>query len=125
LRYDGPVLGHRRTAAVDTQIGGVPVPAGAKLVLLFASAAHDAEHFSAPDDLDVGRSNADEHLAFGKGVHFCLGAPLARLELRIVLELLTERCPHIELVEDQPLPYQPNALFRSVEQLRARPRGRA
>jgi cytochrome P450 len=125
LRYDGPVLGHRRTAAVDTQIGGVPIPAGAKLVLLFASAAHDAEHFSAPDDLDVGRSNAGEHLAFGKGVHFCLGAPLARLELRIVLELLTERCPHIELVEDQPLPYQPNALFRSVEQLRARPHGRA
>jgi cytochrome P450 len=123
LRFDGPVLGHRRTAAVDTTIGDVPIPAGAKLVLLFASAAHDEEHFSNADDLDVSRSNSDEHLAFGKGVHFCLGAPLARLELRIVLELLTTRFPDMALVEGQLLPYQPNALFRSVEQLLARPGG--
>jgi cytochrome P450 len=122
LRFDGPVLGHRRTAAVDTEIGGVPIPAGAKLVLLFASAAHDAEHFAHPDDLDVGRADADEHLAFGKGVHFCLGAPLARLELRIVLEMLTERFPQMTLVDGQAMPYQANALFRSVEQLLARPR---
>jgi cytochrome P450 len=123
LRFDGPVLGHRRTAAVDTEIGGIPIPAGSKLVLLFASAAHDADHFASPDSLDVGRENADEHFAFGKGVHFCLGAPLARLELRIVLELLTERTPAMTLVEGQPMPYQENALFRSVEQLLARPRG--
>jgi cytochrome P450 len=123
LRFDGPVLGHRRTAAVDTEIGGVPVPAGSKLVLLFASAAHDGEHFVDPQTLDVGRENADEHLAFGKGVHFCLGAPLARLELRIVLELLTDRTPAMTLVDGQPMPYQANALFRSVEQLLVRPRG--
>jgi cytochrome P450 len=117
LRFDGPVMGQRRTAAVDTEVGGVPIPAGSKLVLLFASAAHDAEHFAQPDALDVNRANAVEHLAFGKGVHFCLGAPLARLEVRIVLELLTEMAPNMELVPDQSFPYQPNALFRSIERL--------
>lgn len=123
LRFDGPVLGHRRTAAVDTEVGGVPIPAGSKLVLLFASAARDGEHFDGPEALDVGRANADEHFAFGKGVHFCLGAPLARMELQIVLQLLTERTPAMALVDDQPMPYQENALFRSVEQLLARPHG--
>jgi cytochrome P450 len=120
LRFDGPVLGHRRTAAVDTEIGGVPIPAGAKLVLLFASAAHDGDRFAQPDVLDVARPNADEHFAFGKGVHFCLGAPLARLEMRIALELLVDLMPGIHLVEDQAFPYSPNALFRSVERLLVR-----
>jgi cytochrome P450 len=121
LRFDGPVLGHRRTAAVDTEVGGVPIPEGSKLVLLFCSAAHDAEHFPEPDSLDVSRANASDHLAFGKGVHFCLGAPLARLEMQIALELLTELAPKMELVPDQSFPYQPNALFRSIERLMVTP----
>ncbi|MCU1346567.1 MAG: putative cytochrome hydroxylase, partial [Acidimicrobiia bacterium] len=122
LRFDGPVLGHRRTAAVDTEIGGIPIPAGSKLVLLFCSGAHDSEHFVAPDALDVTRANAAEHFAFGKGVHFCLGAPLARLEIQIAIELLTELAPDMTLVPDQDFPYQPNALFRSIERLLAVPR---
>ncbi|HMG42897.1 MAG TPA: cytochrome P450 [Acidimicrobiales bacterium] len=121
LRFDGPVLGHRRTAAVDTEIGGTPVPAGARLVLLFAAAGHDPAHFPEPDALDVRRSNAGEHLAFGRGVHFCLGAPLARMELRIALELLTELTPEMHLVPGRPLAYSPNALFRSVEHLHVHP----
>ena len=122
LRFDGPVLGHRRTAAVDTEIGGVPIAAGSKIVLLFCSAAHDAQHFPAPDALDVTRDNASDHFAFGKGVHFCLGAPLARLEIQIAIELLTELAPDMKLVPDQTFPYQPNALFRSIERLMVTPR---
>jgi cytochrome P450 len=122
LRFDGPVLGHRRTAAVDTEIGGVPLPAGAKIVLLFGGAARDPEHFPDPDALDVSRKNAIEHVAFGKGAHACLGAPLARLELVIVLECLTELAPDMRLVADQPFPYLPIMMFRSVEQLLVEPR---
>jgi len=122
LRFDGPVLGHRRTAAVDTEIGGVPIPAGAKIVLLFGCAARDPEHFPNPDALDVGRENAVDHVAFGKGVHFCLGAPLARMELAMVLELLTEVAPEMRLVADQSFPYVPIAMFRSVEELLVEPR---
>jgi cytochrome P450 len=122
LRFDGPVTGHRRTAAVDTEIGGVPIPAGAKLVMLFASGDRDGAHFPDPDRLDVARENATEHLSFGKGVHFCLGAPLARLEMRIALELLTARAPEMRLVADQSFPYAPITMFRSLEHLLVEPR---
>jgi cytochrome P450 len=122
LRFDPPVLGHRRIANVDTSVGGVPVPAGARLVLLFASAHRDRCHFADADALDVRRDNAEEHLSFGKGAHFCLGAPLARIEMRLVLELLTELTPRMRLVDGQDLPYSPNALFRSLQRLLAEPR---
>jgi cytochrome P450 len=122
LRFDGPVSGHRRTVAFDTELGGVPLPAGSKLVLLFASAARDPEHFPEPDRLDVTRENAVDHLSFGKGVHFCLGAPLARMEMRIALELLTEHAPEMRLVADQAFPYVPITMFRSLEHLYATPR---
>lgn len=122
LRFDGPVSGHRRTVAVDTELGGVPLPAGSKLVLLFASAARDGAHFPEPDRLDVSRENAVDHLSFGKGVHFCLGAPLARMEMRIALELLTEHAPGMHLVPEQDFPYVPIMMFRSLEHLLVEPR---
>lgn len=122
LRFDGPVSGHRRTVAVDTELGGVPIPAGSKLVLLFASADRDPQHFPEPDRLDVRRDNSVEHLSFGKGVHFCLGAPLARMEMRIALELLTEHAPNMRLVPDQEFPYVPITMFRSLERLLVSPR---
>jgi cytochrome P450 len=122
LRFDGPVSGHRRTVASDTELGGVPLPAGAKLVLLFASADRDGAHFPEPDRLDVGRENAADHLSFGKGVHFCLGAPLARMEMRIALELLTEHAPGMRPVPGQDFPYVPIMMFRSLEHLLVTPR---
>jgi cytochrome P450 len=125
LRFDGPVVNHRRLAKVDTTIGGTPIPAGAKVMLCFASAAHDPSHFSDPDDFQADRADATQHFAFGRGPHFCLGAPLARLELRIVLELLTATTPDIELVPDQVLRYSPNALFRSLQHLLVAPGGLA
>ena len=126
LRYDGPVLNHRRVATVDTRIGDVDLPAGSRILMCFASAAHDPAHFGADaDDLRVDRSEAALHLAFGKGAHFCLGAPLARLETQIALELLTTITPDIDVVHDQDIEYSPNALFRSIRSLLVAPRGLA
>jgi hypothetical protein len=121
LRIDSPLMGHRRLVAQDTEIGGVPVPKGAKIVMLFASANRDGAHFPEPDRIDPARLNASDHLSFGKGVHFCLGAPLARLEIKIVLELLTMRTPRMRLVADQIFGYSPNALFRSLRHLMVEP----
>jgi cytochrome P450 len=123
LRYDGPVVNHRRLAKVDTELHGVKIPAGAKIMMCFASAARDPAHFAEPDAFLVDREDAELHMAFGKGPHYCLGAPLARLEIRIVLELLTERTPHMELVPGQTVEYSPNALFRGPKALLVAPQG--
>ena len=123
LRFDGPVINHRRNAKVDTEIGGVPIPAGSRVMLCFASADHDPAHFDDGDEFLVERADAELHLAFGKGPHLCLGAPLGRLETRIALELLTTMTPEMELVPDQTIEYSPNALFRGLKALQVAPRG--
>jgi len=124
LRFDGPVLYHRRVAKVDTEIGGVPIPAGARVMMCFASADHDPAHFGTDaDEFRVDRADAEMHLAFGKGAHLCLGAPLGRLETQISLELLTTMTPDIELVPDQEIAYSPNALFRGLNALLVAPTG--
>jgi cytochrome P450 len=117
------VLNHRRMAKVDTKIGDVEIPAGAKVMMCFASAAHDPKYFQDPDDFLVDRENAELHLAFGKGAHLCLGAALGRLETRIVLELLVEHMPDLALVPGQDIAYSPNALFRGMQHLLVAPRG--
>jgi len=121
LRFDGPVINHRRVAKVDVMIGGITIPAGGRVMLGFASAGRDATIFDNPDHFDVTRENAELHLEFGKGPHLCLGAPLGRLETRITLELLTEMCPNLSLVPEQTFEYSPNALFRGLKQLMVRP----
>ena len=124
LRFDGPVLNHRRVAKVDTTIGDVDIPAGSRIMMCFAAADHDPAHFGEDaDEFRVDRSEAELHLAFGKGAHLCLGAELGRLETRITLELLTTMTPAIELVPVQELQYSPNALFRSLRSLLVAPRG--
>ena len=126
LRFDGPVLNHRRVAKVDTSIGGIDIPAGSRIMMCFAAADHDPTHFG--DDAEsfrVDRSEAELHLAFGKGAHLCLGAPLGRLETQITLELLTTMTPDMELVPDQDLQYSPNALFRGLRSLLVAPQGTA
>jgi len=126
LRFDGPVLYHRRTAKIDTTVGGVPIPAGARVMMCFASADHDPAHFGADaDEFQVERAEAEMHLAFGKGAHLCLGAPLGRLETQISLELLTSMTPDMELVAGQEIAYSPNALFRGLRSLLVAPRGLA
>jgi cytochrome P450 len=95
LRWWTPVMVFRRTATVDTEIGGVPVRAGDKVVVSFASANRDEAVFDAPDRFDVYRS-PNPHLTFGYGPHFCVGAHLARVQLRALFGALLARTSSIE-----------------------------
>jgi cytochrome P450 len=96
-RYDGPApLAIRRFATEDLVIAGVAVPAGATVLLSLAAAHRDPRRFPDPDTLDLGR-DATGHLALGHGIHYCLGAPLARVETEIALAALLERFPRIAL----------------------------
>lgn len=123
LRYDPAILGHRRVALRDAEVGGVAIPQGAQLFLTFASAHRDEAQFEDPDTFDIRREGARNHVAFGKGVHLCIGAPLARLELKIVLEELADRVPDVRLVPGQDFAMVPNLVFRSMEKLLVEPGG--
>ena len=112
LRFDSSVIAWRRQTTQAVEIGGVPVPADANLLLLLGSANRDPAVFEGPDRFDIHRRNAKEHLSFGQGAHYCLGAPPARLEGRVVLEELSARLPGLRLVPGQTLRFQPNTTFR-------------
>ena len=112
LRYDTSVITWRRRATRSVEIGGVAIPENANLLLALGSANHDQGQFPHPDQLDIHRPNAKEHLAFGFGIHYCFGAPLARLELKVLLEELTRRIPRMRLVANQTFTYSPNISFR-------------
>lgn len=118
LRYDGAVQSFFRTAMQETTVGGVSIPAGALLVLLYGSANRDEEQFPHADAFDL-RREPNRHLAFGHGVHFCIGAPLARMQGRIAFEELTQRLPHLQLLPGQSLTHVPLRLARRYEQLLA------
>jgi cytochrome P450 len=92
LRFDAPVQLLMRLAMADTELAGVGIPEGSLVVVLLGAANRDPERFPDAEAFDLGR-NAQGHLAFGLGNHFCLGASLARLEARIAVELLLERLP--------------------------------
>ncbi|WP_437681917.1 cytochrome P450 [Sorangium sp. So ce131] len=95
LRMDTSVLGLFRVTTRATELGGVTIPANARIFLLYAAANHDDAQFSDPERFDIARENAREHVAFARGIHACLGASLARLELRIALERLLTRLPNL------------------------------
>jgi beta-dihydromenaquinone-9 omega-hydroxylase len=120
LRYDSPVQGLFRTNAADDSIGGVDLPAGSKLQLLFASANRDPEVWDDPDSIRFDRDprRIRTHLAFGWGVHHCIGASLARLEARIVLTRLVSSIVELELL-DQPATTSP-FILRGLEHLHLR-----
>ncbi len=98
LRWVSPVIHFRRTATADTEIGGQRIRRGDKVVMWYPAANRDPEVFEDPETFNVQRQN-NEHLAFGAGQHFCLGARLARLQLRVMFEELLRRVPAMELVE--------------------------
>ena len=118
LRYGSSVIAWRREVIADVVVGQVAIPAGSKVLAVTGSANHDPEMFPAPEAFDIRRANAPRHLAFGIGRHLCLGAPLARLEMRIFLEELSRRLPHMRLVPDQTFEYTPNTSFRGPDHLR-------
>jgi len=117
LRLDSPTLCIRRRTTRATRIGDVDIPADALIVLLLGATHHDTEKFENPEELNIDRANADDHLAFGKDFHYCLGAPIARYELITVLELLTQKFPDMRLVEDQKIDYAANILLRAPTQM--------
>jgi cytochrome P450 len=112
LRISAPVFTWKRVTKRAAAVGGVQLPAGTSLLLLLGSANHDEHVFAEPERIDLERENASRHLAFGLGIHFCLGAPLARLEARVVLEELARRLPALTLTDDQPFDYSANSTFR-------------
>jgi cytochrome P450 family 144 len=99
LRYEAPFRGHYRHVWRDTTLDGVDVPANAHLLLMWGAANRDPAHFDAPDEFRLDRSGAKGHVTFGKGVHFCIGAALARLEAQIVFRTLLERSTWIEATD--------------------------
>jgi cytochrome P450 len=114
LRYDPPVQLMGRIAADDMAIGGVTVPKGDVMMLLLAAAHHDPLAFDRAGEFDPDRDNI-RHLGFGKGPHFCLGAPLARLEAAVALTKVTARFPHARLAAE-PV-YKPNLTLRGMASL--------
>ena len=99
LRFDSPLQLFERTAKEDVEIGGVLVAKGAKIAALLGSANRDPQIFEGADRFDITR-DPNNHIAFGAGIHFCLGAPLARLELSITVPRLLERLPQLHLVQE-------------------------
>jgi len=118
VRFDAPLQLFERTAYDDVVLGGVTVRAGQKIAALLGSANRDPAVFADPDRLDVGR-DPNPHLGFGAGIHFCLGAPLARLELEVSLPTLLRRLPALELAA-RPV-RRPNFVIRGLDALRVRP----
>lgn len=100
LRYDPPVIAHFRTSLEPTTMSGVEIPAGSKLMFSMIGANRNPELFPEPDSFRIDRPLGDvrKHISFGYGVHFCLGAPVARLEAKIALARLVERLPRLRLV---------------------------
>lgn len=96
LRFDAPLQLFERTATADTEIGGVPIRQGQKIAALLGSANRDETVFDRATEMDLTRER-NPHIGFGAGIHFCIGAPLARLEMNVLLPAIFERFPSIEL----------------------------
>jgi cytochrome P450 len=117
VRTESPFRGHYRVVKRDTRLGGVELPKGSRVILLWAAANRDPEVFEDPDVIDVHRPNPRAHLGFGKGIHFCVGARLARLEGRVILEELLERTRSFELDPERPPRYVQSIFVRRHAEL--------
>lgn len=116
LRFNSSQISWRRITTRDTTVGGYEIPAGTAILLNFATANRQPDLFPEPTTFDIERANAGHHISFGKGVHYCLGARLAKFETQIVTEVLAERVPSLRLVE-QEFSYFPNITFRGPNEL--------
>lgn len=120
LRFDGPVQATVRVALEDIEIDDRVIPEGALLLASIGAANRDPDVFTEPDDLDIGR-DPNPHLGFGFATHFCMGAPLARLEAQVAFSALLERFPRLSLVDDAP-EYRENPILRGLKELVLAPR---
>ncbi|MEU6525397.1 cytochrome P450 [Streptomyces sp. NPDC046924] len=118
LRYSPSIVGWRRKALRDAEIGGVTVPKGADILLLMGSANRDASRFEDGESFDIGRANAREHLSFGFGIHYCLGNMLAKLQARITLEETARLAPGLRLADDSDIHFGDNLSFRAPAAVR-------
>lgn len=117
LRFEGPVQCLYRLVTADTEVAGTAIPAGSMVMLGWGSAGRDPDVFPAPDRFDIHRTNARDHLNFGFGPHFCIGAALARAEARIAFEAIFDRVDDIALAPDADLSHVPTFATRGLRRL--------
>jgi cytochrome P450 len=118
LRVESPVQGLFRIAMEDCVVGDVSIPEGSTVWVVYAAANRDPAEFTCPADFDADRPNARSHMAFGHGIHFCIGAPLARLEGQVAFETVFERLDGIKLAAPaDELRYEPSYALHGLESL--------
>ncbi len=117
VRLEPPFKFHYRAVRRACELGGAELAPGDRLMLCWASANRDPAHFDEPDALRLDRRHAKQHLGFGRGAHFCIGAPLARLEARVVIEELLARTRRIALRADDPPVHARSIFVRRLERL--------
>ena len=117
IRYVTPIHNMCRVAKSDAEVGGVTIPAGNQVVLMYCSANRDEAHFVDAERFDVTRT-PNNHVSFGFGTHFCLGASLARLEIKVFFEELLRRTSGWRIAADSEPVFVPNAFVRGVESAR-------
>ena len=121
LRLEAPVQGLPRLVTRDTELGGYPLKAGDLVMLRYGAANRDERQFPHPDELDLDREKAGMQLAFGSGVHFCIGAPLARQELTLGFPALLEAFRDFRLADGYPEPEaEPSFILRNLPHLHIR-----
>lgn len=121
LRLESPVQGLFRMTTQDTELGGVTIPEGAIVNLRYASANRDEDVYTDSENIDLARKGIRRHLAFGSGIHSCIGSQLARKELEFTFEFLAKSLSHIELSpQDQEIEYHPSLILRGIKKLDVR-----
>lgn len=120
LRLDGPFRFHYRSVPRATELGGVAIPANARILVMWGAANLDRAAYPEPDALDLARPTPKSHLAFGRGLHFCIGAPLARLEVKVTVSRLLGQTRRIELDPTQPPRLHPDIFMRRLATLGVR-----
>lgn len=117
LRVEAPFHGHFRVVKQDTQLAGVDLKAGDRLMLLWSSAGRDEQQFDSAEKIDLYREKPKSHLSFGYGIHHCIGAALSRAEARIAIETILQRSKNLRMAENNTLQHVPSLFIRSLRRL--------
>ena len=117
LRLESPFRGHFRITKDDTTLGGVDLPKGSRVMLMWGAGNRDPHAYGDPSDISLARDKPKQHLAFGSGIHFCLGAPLARLEAKVAVEELLARTSTVSMADGERPGHHPSIFVRRLESL--------